>query len=91
MSYTAGIFAPHAQQVLADDRDGKPANTKRAYDGKRDEFLAYCQYAHSGGSEGVFNPFTVTEEKLFGFLYYCSRRPKRPSGMMEFFFSSPIR
>ena len=43
MSYTQGIFAAHAKQVIEDDIEGKPANTIIAYNQKAEEFIMYCQ------------------------------------------------
>eukprot|EP00536_Pseudo-nitzschia_multiseries_P000427 jgi/Psemu1/970/gm1.970_g len=54
MSYTSGIFAKAAQQVQHDDNDGE-------------EFLQYCTSVFSSCG---YSTQIVTEEKVFGFLFY---------------------
>ncbi|KAI8834181.1 hypothetical protein BJ741DRAFT_565676, partial [Chytriomyces cf. hyalinus JEL632] len=58
-----------------------PVNTQLAYNRKGAEFLAYCREIFA--EQAI--PITVTEEKLFGFLYYQAHRPqckrgKKPGG-----------
>ena len=72
MSYTQGIFAAHAKQVIDDDIEGKPANTLIAHNRKTEEFIMYCQQVHPSSSPAVSDT-TVTEEKKCGFLFYQSR------------------
>ena len=72
MSYTQGIFAAHAKQVIEDDIEGKPANTLIAYNRKTEEFIMYCQQVHPSSSAAVSDT-TVTEEEFFGFLFYQLR------------------
>ena len=71
MSYTQGIFAAHAKQVIEDDIEGKPANTMIAYNQKAEDFIMYCQQVHPSSSSTVSHT-TVTEEKKFGLLFYQS-------------------
>ncbi len=76
MSYTSGIFAEHARSVLEEARlDSKP-NTDLAYDSKIDEFKGYCMKLWNT------DPFpeSVTEEKVFGFLFYQSQRKPKKRG-----------
>lgn len=79
MSFTSGIFASHARQVLIEESENQKTNTDQAYESKAEEFLNFCD-AIFPSSESAANSRTVTEEKLFGFLYYQSRRPKRKRG-----------
>ncbi|KAJ3398967.1 hypothetical protein HDU80_008411 [Chytriomyces hyalinus] len=53
-----------------------PVNTRLAYDRKGAEFLAYCRDIFA--EQAI--PITVTEEKLFGFLYYQAHRPQCKRG-----------
>ena len=69
MSYTQGIFAAHAKQVIEDDIEEKPANTLIAYNRKTEEFIMYCKQVHPSSSAAVSDT-TVTEEKNVGFLFY---------------------
>ena len=75
--YTSGAYAEHARRVLRDDADGVPRNTLLAYERKGAEFQEFCVQIHGD--------LTVTEEKVFSFLYYqCYRKTrrgtKRPTG-----------
>jgi hypothetical protein len=79
MSFVHGSFNEETQQVLADDKAGQPANTKKAYGVKVKEFLAFCEEIFTSNDPAL--PSTiVTEEKLFAFLFYQSRRPVRKQG-----------
>ena len=73
MSFTSGAYASHAQQVLREDQEGTPANTLKAYEAKATEFLQYCKLNHKSNDMAI-PATTVTEEKVFGFLYYQSCR-----------------
>ena len=87
MSYTSGQFAAHAQQVLQDDHDGTPENTTRAYKPKANKWVAYCDHT-CGADHNILahvSKYLVTEEKFFGFLFYQSRRSKRPAGKQVLF------
>ena len=53
MSYTEGIFAAHAKQVIEDDIEGKPANTMIAYNQKAEDFIMYCQQVHPSMSSSM--------------------------------------
>ena len=77
MSYTSGIFAKAARQVQQDDNNGIPFNTQLAFGQKGEEFLEYCTSIFSccGYSTQI-----VTEEKVFGFLFYQSYRMQRKRG-----------
>ena len=82
MSASAGQFATHSQQVLTEDRDGRPKNTKRAYDLKEKEWFSFCDHLFSKGTSGIGQrvSYTVTEDRLFGFLFYQSRRNRKKRG-----------
>ena len=69
MSYTQGIFAAHAKQVIEDDIEGKPANTIIAYNWKAKEFIMNCQQVHPSSSSTISDT-TVIEETFFGFLLH---------------------
>jgi hypothetical protein len=75
MSYTSGKFSKHAQKVLKEDIDGIPKNTRLAYDSKAREFLGFCKCVY--GNMESYNVCTVTEEKLFAFLFYQAYRNER--------------
>jgi hypothetical protein len=77
MSYTSGPFALHAQQVLIEGYASRPNNTHLCYNNRVKEFIQYCEAKYCNDSAAQ-NATTVTEEKLFGFLHYQSRRPVRP-------------
>jgi hypothetical protein len=76
MSFTSGPYVPEAQRVLQDDAEGIPTNTTRAYCTKGKEFEAFCDIVHSRDQY----PKTVTEEKVFIFLFYQAHRPSRQKG-----------
>lgn len=78
MSFVSGPFAPHAQQVLQEDRAYRPKNTQKCYASRVEEFLEFCHAKYPCPGSGAEHPATVTEEKLFGFLHYQCRRPIRP-------------
>lgn len=71
MSFTTGIYSAHSQQLLIETEAHRKVNTAKAYDHKVREFKAYCAHVFSGMVTGRE---TVTEEKIFGFLLYNSRR-----------------
>lgn len=76
MSFTSGRFARQAQHVIEQEGRLSKKNTLLAYDNKGREFLEFCNAVFS--HEAI--PTTVTEEKLFGFLYYQSQRSSRKRG-----------
>ena len=82
MSYTTGRFVQQARQVLVDDTAGTPENTLRAYDNKTKEYLEFCRHAYGNNTDVLagLSPYTITEEKFFGFMYYQSRRAKKSGG-----------
>ena len=67
MSYTQGIFAAHAKQVIEDDIEGKPANTIIAYNWKAKEFIMYCQQVHPSSNSAVSNTTVIEETFLDSF------------------------
>jgi hypothetical protein len=71
--FTTGIFARQSQQLLIEEEATQRNNTKRCYSLKSNEFKAFCLRVYG---EGPY-PYVVTEEKLFGFLYYQAYRGKR--------------
>ena len=44
MSFTQGVFAKHAQQILAEEAEYGVANTALAYGTKKKEFIGYCNH-----------------------------------------------
>ena len=76
MAFTSGRFAVQAQRILEQEEQLTRRNTKLAYDCKGKEFLEFCQAAYSHHEI----PTTVTEEKVFGFLYYQAYRRCRKRG-----------
>ena len=79
MSFTSGPLAAQAQQVLFEDIQSRPQNTRLAYDKKLEEFLQFCRAIYPKEQYSLA-PEIVTEVKLFDFLYYQSRRPQRARG-----------
>ena len=53
-------------------------NTQIAYDPKKLEFRAYCDYKFSGESRET--RYTVTAAKVYPFIWYQSMREKRATG-----------
>ena len=80
MSFTQGVFAKHAQQILAEEAEYGVANTALAYGTKKKEFIGYCNHQFPQQADSLFSSTTVTEGKIFGFLYYQSRRSKQKRG-----------
>jgi hypothetical protein len=76
MSYTSGVFAQHARNVLAERELDVKKNTFLAYNRKAEEFKAFCNKLYSNDAY----PTLVTEEKVFGFLYYQSHRTPKTRG-----------
>lgn len=79
MSFTSGPYAAHARAVLSEKDKFVKTNTAQAYNHKVAEFLGFCLSLYPVTSPGD-NATTVNEEKLFGFLFYTSRRPTRTRG-----------
>ena len=78
MSFVSGPFAASTQQVWRDGHDGRPLiNTSMLYDGKVYEFTYFCMARHPSHRKVDDYSTIGTEEKLFGFLLYQSRRPPR--------------
>jgi hypothetical protein len=76
MAFTTGPFAAQAQRILDHEEQFTRKNTRLAYDRKGQEFLAFCNEMYASHDF----PATVTEEKVFGFLYYQAYRPSRKRG-----------
>jgi hypothetical protein len=74
--YTSGQFAAAAQHVQRDSQALIPENTIIAYKAKAAEFIVFCNTIYSNQDY----PQTVTEEKVFGFLFYQAYRGKRRKG-----------
>jgi hypothetical protein len=79
MSFTSGPYAAHARAVLSEQDKFVKTNTANAYNHKVAEFLGFCNSLYPITSPAD-NATTVNEEKLFGFLFYTSRRPTRNRG-----------
>ena len=76
MAFTSGSFAVQAQRILDHEEQLTRRNTRLAYDRKTQEFVAFCNSMYSTHEF----PTTVTEEKVFGFLYYQAYRKTRRRG-----------
>jgi len=70
MSFANIAFAAQAQRLYRDVEGTRPDNTKLAYDPKIQEYFQFCDDVFS---EEEY-PCTITEPKLFIFLYYHSYR-----------------
>jgi hypothetical protein len=74
MSFTGGQYAAQGRRLLNDVSEIVPHNTKIAYANFQEEFKGFCDAKHPADQF----PHCVTEEKLFGFLWYQAYREKRP-------------
>ena len=75
------MFSPGASEllsrrVLEEEAAQRPENTKKAYEPKLKEFIAFCDEKFRGSSF----PRQVTEEKVFAFMYFQSHRKKKRGG-----------
>ena len=61
--------------IFSESRQYERPNTRRAYDGKGEEFREFCAHVHA--DEDVMQREIVTEAKMMDFLFYCSRRNVR--------------
>ena len=68
MSYTTGIYAPHARIVINDDIEGTPSNTILAYARKTEEFIMFCQRIHPSTTSSVSDTTVTEEKKLVSFF-----------------------
>lgn len=82
MSFTSGPFASHARAVLCEQDQFEKKNTVLAYNYKVSEFIGFCHslYPPTSVADSVT---TVNEEKLFGYLFYTSRRSVRNRGRQK--------
>jgi hypothetical protein len=78
MSFTSGRWARHAQHTLCERDENVKRNTSIAYDPKGIEFANFCKEVYSSQDQAIIQ--TVTEEKVFSFLFYQSIRPKKTRG-----------
>ena len=69
------LLAEAVKRLTNQTREG---NTAVAYDPKTAEYYAYCD--HEYGHAHVQSRYTVTQEKLFDFLFYHAFRNKYPVG-----------
>lgn len=71
--FTTGPFAAQSQLILDNEAALVPHNTNLSYEPKAQEFLEFCTLIYGPGSP-FHSPFipaeTVTEEKVFAFLFY---------------------
>ena len=81
MSFTSGPYAQHAQRVLQDNEESVPLNTQIAYARKGQEFLSFCDKIYGNKCSDEVSVRTVTEEKLFAFLFYQAYRSVRGRGL----------
>jgi len=70
MSFVNRPYADQAQRVLRERASTRPTNTNLAYDGKAKEFFEFCDSVYPDD----LHPRTITEPKLFIFLYYHAFR-----------------
>ncbi len=77
MSFTTGPYAAQGRRLLNDAREIVPENTKLAYANFQEEFKGFCDAKHANDQF----PHCVTEEKLFGFLWYQAYRNRRPRNL----------
>ena len=82
MSFTSGPYASHARAVLAQQDEFDKKNTLLAYNNKVSKFVGFC-HSLFPPSSAADNAATVTEEKLFGYLFFTSRRSVRNRGMRQ--------
>jgi hypothetical protein len=86
MSFTAGAFATASQRVLRDQQDATPKNTKSAYEHVQEEYYEFCDSVYNKDPYPGLVPVhadsrnTVTEEKMFAFLFYVCYREAKPRG-----------
>jgi hypothetical protein len=78
MSFGSGQYASQARRVLQDQAAHTRPNTYASYNPKSKEFREYCQAKFSNLMTYAIEQ--VTEEKLFGFLFYQAYREKRLNG-----------
>jgi hypothetical protein len=78
MSFGNGQYASQARRLLQDQAANSRPNTLASYNPRVREFREFCQAKFSN-----LRPYAieqVTEEKLFGFLFYQAYRAKRQNG-----------
>jgi hypothetical protein len=71
LDFNSATASTRAQAVAI-----RPANTRKAYDSKKIEFMRFCDamYGHEPGDCCI-----VAKEKAFMFIWYHDHRPKRTS------------
>lgn len=74
MSFTSGPYAAQSRVVLDNEAALIPANTLASYEPKANEFLEFCKILYGVPNTRFHRsgiPYeTVTEEKVFSFLFY---------------------
>ena len=75
-----GRYSQCARRLLTEELEHTPDNTKLAYDKKELLFVNFCNQMYKDSTNYGEYPSLVTEEKMFGFLYYQSRRAKTKTG-----------
>lgn len=80
MSFTTGEYARHAQHTLQEAVENGKKNTAIAYEPKSLEFRNFCRAHYTDRHMDPAFIETVTEEKLYGFLFYQSYREPKNRG-----------
>jgi phage antirepressor YoqD-like protein len=78
MSFGHGQYASQARRLLQDQAAHARPNTIASYNPRIKEFREYCQAKFSNLRSYAIEQ--VTEEKLFGFLFYQAYQKKRQNG-----------
>ena len=68
-------FEDQANDVLLTQKAREPVNTTKAYEGKEQEFIDYCDDVYCDEP----NPRLITAAKCFGFMFYTANRERRRS------------
>ena len=78
--FTNGQYSRQAQLVQQNEAAIVPENTLIAYEPKGQEFIQFCELVYGLTGNNVVPVVTVTEEKVFAFLFFQAFRPQRKRG-----------
>ena len=89
MSLLTGVYGNIGRHILHEAEKNRRRNTSLSYDPKEDEFLLYCllyvkhleYYTKTPCMQGLRTE-SVTEDKVWGFLFYQENRAKRKQGVI---------
>ena len=87
MSLLNGVYFNLGHHIPHEEEKNRRRNTALAYDPKEDGFLLYCplyvnhpeEYTKTPWPQGLRNEY-VTEDKVWGFLFYQLHRAKMKRG-----------